>query len=277
MMISKKILFFFVSVSFVIIFFSIYFFFFYRLDSFSSWHTDVNFIGHGLYGIDSVDYTNSYEALELGYSNGITVMEADFLFTLDKKLVLLHSWEDDSLFERRVSYDEFMSSKLLNKYTPLDLSSLLFIMKKYSNLYIIIDTKEETNSDEYNMIDVYKEIVANCMEYDESLLDRFIVQLYDYKDYSTMSKVYPFSAYIFTIYKMNKFSIRQIVYFCLLHHIDTIALPLNYLVDGIVTTDDISFIKKKNIKVYVNTVNDFVTYQELLEIGIDGIYTDFLY
>lgn len=260
----------------VIIIIFLYFFFFYRLKDSSLWNSDTKFVGHALYGVDSIDYTNSYEALEVGYQNNITVMEADFLFTTDGELVLLHFWENSSS-NRRTTFDTFMSSKIMGQYTPLDLKELLLIMEKYSDLYIIIDTKEESDSGNYSWGNVYRKIVEECREYNEELLDRFIVQLYDYDDYFVISKIYPFSSYIFSLYKMDVVSVEKIVYFCLLYHIDTISIPINYLSDGIVCEDDISFIKKKNIKIYVYTVNDYDIYQGLLDLGIDGVYTDFLH
>lgn len=39
----------------------------------------------------------------------------------------------------------------------------------------------------------------------------------------------------------------------------------------------INKIKSKNLKLYVHTVNDRDKYNEYLNIGIDGVYTDFLY
>ena len=43
----------------------------------------VKFIGHGIYGIDNISYTNSFESLELAIKNEIKVVEVDFLFTND--------------------------------------------------------------------------------------------------------------------------------------------------------------------------------------------------
>lgn len=254
-----------------------YFFFFYKISNKDLWYKDTTFIGHALYGIDNNDYTNSYEALEEGYQKGIRVMEADFLLTTDNKVILLHTWEEDSTFQKRSTYEQFMNTKIKNQYSPLDLETLLEIMKKYKDLYIIIDTKEGKEDDDYQMANIYSQIVERCKKYDPKLLDRFIVQIYDFQDYKMIKKIYNFSSYIFTTYKMGKLSFQMITYFCLLNNIETIAVPIEYIKNDIMKEEDITFIKKKNIKIYIYTINDLNTFQELQELGVDGVYTDYLY
>lgn len=90
-----------------------------------------------------IEYTNSYEAVALGYQVEIRVMEVDFAFTSDHKLVLVHSWKNDTSFEEIVSYDKFIHSKIKNQFSTLNLETILNIMEKYLDFYIIIDTKEE--------------------------------------------------------------------------------------------------------------------------------------
>ena len=68
-----------------------------------------------------------------------------------------------------------MNSKINNIYTPMDLKDLLEYMKKYNDLYIVIDTKEDLYDNNKTIFDVYKRIVDEVILYDNKLLDRFIV------------------------------------------------------------------------------------------------------
>lgn len=148
-------------------------------------------------------------------------------------------------------------------------------MEKYNDLYIIIDTKE----DEYGnktALNIIEKIVEITKEYDEKLLDRFIVQIYNSENYKEIMNIYNFKNKLVTVYKMNPLNVYYITYYCLINNIDTIVIPLWYIDDGIINEKDIRFIKSKNIKIFVHTVNDRDIYNNLLDMGIDGVYTDSL-
>ena len=58
----------------------------------SPWYERYNVIAHAFGGIDSYDYTNSYEALVANYNLGTRVFEIDIATTSNGDLVLLHEW-----------------------------------------------------------------------------------------------------------------------------------------------------------------------------------------
>ena len=233
----------------------------------------VKFIGHGIYGIDNISYTNSFESLELAIKNEIKVVEVDFLFTSDGELVLNHLWNNNI----DVSYNDFMNNKINDIYTPMDLKELLNYMKRYNDLYVVIDTKEDLYDNNKTIFDVYKKIVDEVILYDNKLLDRFIVQLYNFEDYKLLKKIYDFDNKIFSVYKFSDgFTIEKVVYYCLMNDIDSIVIPYEYINDDNINREKIKFIKSKNINIFVNTVNDYDIYNNLLDYGVDGVYTDFL-
>ena len=170
-----------------------------------------------------------------------------------------------------------MNNKINNIYTPMDLKDLLEYMKKYNDLYIVIDTKEDLYDNNKTIFDVYKKIVDEVISYDIKLLDRFIVQLYNFEDYKLLKKIYDFDNKIFSVYKFSDgFTIEKVVYYCLMNNIDSIVIPYEYINDENINREKIKFIKSKNINIFVNTVNDYDIYNTLLDYGIDGVYTDFL-
>lgn len=237
---------------------------------------NTNFIGHAFYGIDNIDYTNSKEAFLEGYNNGIKIMEVDFLFTSDKELVLNHFWENSI----QDSSTSFLSKKVVGKYTPMNLDDLLLLMSRYKDIYIVIDTKESEYDHGNSLIDVYKEIINKTIAYDESLLDRFIPQIYDFNSYNEINKLYNFKNSMFSIYKFainnNTNLIKFITYYCLFYDIDSIVIPYEYIEYGIINKDTIEFIKSKNINAFINTINDKNIYNDLKNMGITGVYTDYL-
>lgn len=218
----------------------VYIFFFYKFDNKEKWYTNNHFIGHALYGIDGLEYTNSKEALELAINNNIKVLEADFLLTTDQKLVLKHYWKDNEIS----SYQTFIQNKLSNKYTPLDINMLLDYMEKYPDLYIVIDTKENEYSG--TISNVYKQIVLETQKRNPKILERFIAQIYSFEEYEEIKEIYNFSNYIFSTYKLQEIFPRQIAYFCLLNNIRVIAIPNDQLEKNIFTEEDIKLIKILN-------------------------------
>ncbi len=50
-------------------------------------------VAHAGGGIDGQTYTNSLEAMDLSYSLGHRVIEVDFCWSSDGRLVLMHEWE----------------------------------------------------------------------------------------------------------------------------------------------------------------------------------------
>ena len=236
------------------------------------WHENNPFIAHALYGIENIDYTNSYESLELGYIKGLKIFEADFLLTSDEQVILTHHWENNE----PLSHQEFMSKKIHDKYTPLDLEDLLLYMKKHKDIYVVIDTKQNM-FDLSKHFDVYSKIVDETRKIDSKLLNRFIVQIYDYDEFEKIKNIYNFKDYIFTIYKLEDFSLPELTSFCVANSIDTIVFPHEYIYNRILNRHDIKFIKEQNLKVYTHTVNDKSLYDYYTLNGIDGIFTDSLY
>ena len=66
-------------------------------------------------------------------------------------------------------------------YTPMDIEMLLDFMLVYQDIYVIIDTKE----DDY---DIYQKLVSIFLKRNTNLLDRFIVQIYDFNQYGVLRK-----------------------------------------------------------------------------------------
>ena len=234
-----------------------------------TWHAHNPLIGHALYGIDNNFYTNSYESLNFGYSKGIKIFETDFLLTSDNKLILNHHWENDEV----LSYEEYMSHKIVGQYTPMDIKNLLLYMQEHKDIYIVVDTKQDYY-DSTKFLDIYSKLVAEANNLDSKLLDRFIIQIYDYNDLRNIKQIYNFKDYIFTVYKLHEISVLKLISFCKFNNIDTIVFPQEsiYYLDSL----DIGFIKLCNLKLYAHTVNDEQTFIVLSDYGVDGIYTDSL-
>lgn len=104
----------------------------------------MRFIAHGGGAIDNNMYTNSLEALNLSYKKGFRLFELDFRKTTDGKIVAVHEWEQwagftNSLTEGSVSYQDFMSLKILGTYSPLDMEMVNAWFSEHKDAILVTD------------------------------------------------------------------------------------------------------------------------------------------
>src|SRR5690606_19335972 len=104
-------------------------------------------IAHAGGGIDGLDYTNSEEAIKGSYKNGFRLFELDVTLSENGTAVVRHDWDDrygQESFSREgqpLSYSDFMNSKYYGKYTPMDIPSVVKLMRRLDDIYVIIDAR----------------------------------------------------------------------------------------------------------------------------------------
>lgn len=226
-------------------------------------------IAHACGGIDSVDYTNSREALQNALDKNIKLIEVDFRFTSDNRLVCLHKWTNIKKKEP-VEYKYFKSYKIKGKYHTLTAEELLRTLAKYKDVYLIVDFKNE------DIVDIYKEIDRLCLSLGRKgrlLRNRIIPQLYKDEQYDELKKIYDYKQWIYTTYKqhpeLNDY--RRIASFCKKNGIQVVTVPAKKINDGI-----IHILKENDLHVATHTINKASVYNELKKRGVDIIYTDYL-
>lgn len=130
-------------------------------------------------------YTNSKEAIESTLLDGNMLLEIDFLFTSDGHLVCLHEWQNLQGLTKPCTLERFLSLKIYYAYTTITAESIVDYMREYPDMYVIVDTKEDA------AVDVVAELLRLC-DYDPSVADRFVIQLYDRGMKSQILALYPF-------------------------------------------------------------------------------------
>ncbi|MFA9376839.1 MAG: glycerophosphodiester phosphodiesterase family protein [Lachnotalea sp.] len=235
------------------------------------------FISHALGGIDNLDYTNSQEALDYSYSRGSRLMEVDLLYTSDGHLICRHNWNqelgDGFSKENIPDYETFMASKINGIYTTLDIETIIQYAMDHPDVYFITDIK----SYEFDICEALEVIKNTAEKMGYSNLDKqFIIQVYSYEDYERLSEEFSFQNYIFTLYRMKdeleENGIDNILDFCTEKDIKVVTLPKKYATEEIC-----SKLKEKNIKIYVYTIDSKDTWSKLKAVGVDGIYTNYIY
>ncbi len=105
------------------------------------------FIAHGGGTIDSIAYTNSLEALNFSYKKGCRLFELDIIESSDGKFVAAHDWSfykqianyQNGTDETPLTEDQFLSLRIHNDYTPLNMELINKWFTEHSDATLITD------------------------------------------------------------------------------------------------------------------------------------------
>lgn len=233
----------------------------------------VLFIGHAAGGYQKSTYTNSIDALEQNYSEGLRFFEIDFMKTKDRKIVCIHDWRNGYL-----NYDEFKrkqydQANFLMKFNNCDLDTLGEFLAARPDASLILDTKiDEEKEGREDAVSFFKEITRHLTEKYQIAIGRIVPQAYSLDE----TKEYKASGYpnvIFTLYKVK--APKEFAQACKL--------------DGVAITVHVSLIIKGSVKVsaanapnhcpiFVHPVEKLDQLAEAMKIApqVRGIYTSFL-
>lgn len=233
------------------------------------WYNDTVLIYHAGGGIDGLDYTNSREAIESTLEKERYFIEIDFSYTTDHELVCIHSWDEpwgDPNSEEAPDLNEYLNGKIFGKFTTMTASDIMDYMKAYPQLHIIVDTKEP------DFLGVIEDLTELASE-DSSILDRFIIQLYDSGMKAKVQDIYPFpdENILFTAYMFGTNRVGSIMQLCYDENISVVTTKYDSWDD-----ETVQFFNSKGIVIFEHTVNrpDFA--EQSLTRGVHGFYTDFL-
>lgn len=143
---------------------------------------------------------------------------------------------------------------------------MLEIMKENPQMYLVTDVK-----DDKNLTEIISQLAELC-GWDESVLDRFIIQLYTGREKTAIQKIYPFedSQFVFTTYKWGIWE-HEAAQICNEENVSVIAVP-----GGQMSDEDAALMRDLGFTVYEFTINRVDKAQNELQRGIAGFYTDYL-
>ena len=242
----------------------------------ADWQSGNKLIAHAFGEVDNKIETNSKEAFINAWENGFRVVEGDFTYTSDGVLVLRHDFEKDGSYARLdipttgdvvMDSQTYMNSPIIFEQTPLRAVDLLYLMAEYPDMYLVTDTKD---TDKATVQRQFRDIVniAKNIGHPE-VLNRIIPQLYNKGMIDWIREIHPFENWIFTLYLYNNPDYNDIANFCKTKGIQTVTLHVDRA-----TKENVSKLKAKGLKVYAHTTNRYLTMKNLLNAGVDGIYTD---
>lgn len=216
------------------------------------------------------DYTNSLEALTNSYDIGNRIVEMDFLWTSDNKMICAH---ENEKFARGIEADgplseeEFLEQKCYGTFTTMNVSMLADFMREHQDMYIVTDFK-------YCLDESCQYISALYPD----LKDRFIVQIYHYAQYEYVRKL-GFNNIILTLYLAypEEQSVDKLCEF--VRKNDLVAITfwenfMDYADEWDNGEDFFEIVKELNVPICVHTVNDSEDIKRDFELGVTAVYTD---
>ncbi len=223
-------------------------------------------VAHAGGGIEGATYTNSLEALDLNYSLGHRVIEVDFCWTSDGKLVVMHDWKaqwlDDFVDATGIpTYDEYMAAERKDGRTQMDLDDFFAWMDAHPEVYIITDVKAD-----------YVNAMRTIRDARPDFLPRYMPQIYTFEQYDPVREL-GYGNVIITLYQMLylspseraatlRFAARKNVFAVTMQ--GTFAANMS-LAPKLLAAGE---------RVFAHTVNDPNAARRLGRVGVTGFYTD---
>lgn len=246
------------------------------LTAFAGWQEENPLVAHALGESSGKIETNAKEAFLESWGSGFRALEIDFTYTSDGVLVARHDFEADGSYYRLeqdanpplvMDRNTYEASKIIYEQTPLTAVDVLDLMAEYPDVYLITDTK---NTDKATVQKQFSDLkkIAEAIEQPQ-VLDRIVPQIYNEEMYDWVKEVYPFSEWIYTLYLNYHPDYPEIATYCVEKGIGTVTIEYSR-----VTKEVLDTLHGKGIKVYAHTINRYKQFEDLLALGVDGIYTD---
>lgn len=224
-------------------------------------------IAHAGGGLNGRAYRNSKEAMDLNYSLGLRLFEMDFSWTSDNKMVAIHDWgimyktlfpyADHSTVP---DFDTFVNFEMAGGETQLTLAGMKAWLEDHPDAYIVTDIKENNVAGLRSMKEAFGEQYLQV-----------IPQIYEPSNYQPIKDM-GYLNIIFTLY-VTSLPTSEII--DKINELDLFAVTVSPHKFEFQKILDASIAANKFV--YVHTYNTVAEYEYFMDLGVGGLYTDYLY
>lgn len=217
----------------------------------------LRYIMHGGGDFDGAyENSNSLNAVNECVVRGNYLIELDFSWTSDGKMVCAHDIADDT------THEEFMSGTLPGGLLPMDLDTVISFLRAHPEVHIVPDFKTDN-------VEGLRYLKENASD----ILDRFlpyVTHLSDYEEIASMG----FPNMILTTYQMSsgeKKDADRVVHFAAEHDFTAIFIPYEFTD---LCEQYLAAARKENVPLLMATVNSAITMEKYVQKGADGFFTN---
>lgn len=227
----------------------------------SGFYKEKGLIAHGGGGLDNLTYTNSLESVQKAMET-FDYIEVDLLCTSDNHIVLCHHWGEE---KGALSYSEFMSKKIFDQYTPIDLEMFIKLVKS-SEKRIILDGRF-TNKEQVN---IFINELENCCDV-EYMKENVAIIINDISILETLGD----KSGLNWIYRMSiNERLSDTITLCLQNNIEAVCIEPGFIDDD--DLDKLNCFEDFNINCLIYKTNDIEVAFSFWDKGIKYIFTDFI-
>jgi glycerophosphoryl diester phosphodiesterase len=226
-------------------------------------------IVHALGGIEGKNYSNSLEALESTLARGGRFLEVDLSFTASGDLVCFHTKHEKHIGLEspitEVSTSEFLSRRYADRFTLIDLETLVRNLRDRPDTYLITDCKHDFKLCMEKVLSVVEAV-------DPSMVGRIIPQFFttdQWRDVVRMEAEHgSFATVIFTLYR-TKTDDDTVVELAGRHQIPVVTMSRKRF-----NTDLVMRLAAIGVDSLVHTVNKPPAMIGYVNRGVRGLYSD---
>ena len=206
-------------------------------------------------------YTNAIDAMENSYNHGIRLMEMDFDWSIDNKLVGMHSWDGFvtkffNVPSKAYTYDEYENFKMINGWQQSTLQKLNDWFANHPDAYLITDIK----GNNVEGLRILKERYPK-------LAEKTIPQIYQLSEYEQVKEL-GYDNIILTLYIIRSTD-DEIVEFAKNNELFAVTMPVFKA-----QTNLPQRLKELGVYVYSHTINSLEQGEALEKFGVSGFYSD---
>ena len=225
-------------------------------------------ISHEMGELDGQTYLSCLECFEKSYAAGQRYLEADLMLAADGKIVAMHDGEEERFgLPKHFTSEQFMSTKLLGKYSPLDGPAIAQLMKEKPDWYLVTDFKTDNR---IGLNELCAELGANGIDCRERVLPEIFAE-----DQISITRALGFRNVILAVYKLpwGPEAVKTGAKF-VAGNADVLALALPVTLWNAYGHDLLG--DDPPVPVYVHTVDDPDAERNLFDEGVTGLYSDSL-
>jgi len=227
---------------------------------------------------------NTIETFERGLAAGADVLDMDIRMTRDGELVIMHDATVDRTTDGSgaVRDMDLRDIKKLNAgfhWLPegegpgfsnrkILIPTVAEVFQAFPNTLLVMEIKDDNPA----TVDILCELLATYQKTDSVLVASMHSSVLSrFREICPEVATSAGPGTVMKFYVLNKFGLTSLSAW----DVAALQVPLSDGKRRIVTPDFVSAAHRRNIKVEVWTINDVENMQQLIEAGVDGIFTDF--
>lgn len=233
----------------------------------------LDLISHAGAGLLEGRYSNSLEALQRGYADGLRLFEVDVHVSTDGHPILLHGWDQDLRQWFALPFGTWLRSFVSSGKPIMTKTEFLGARMKYDLTQATLDTLADwirNHPDvtvELNVKSNVKEILGAFARKYPDLLGQIVAEVYDPADYAII-RSFEYQNIVWVADQYDEQALLEMA-----QRMDLFAIALR------ADHPSISLAKELNtmgIPLWAYTVNSIQVASRLSNLGVSGIYTDSL-